>query len=676
MVRRIILLAILTVFLIPMVLGEAWFITQPEEIYSFGDILSASVGVSGPGEQLEVELFCTNRSKMLFLNYINEATTIEIMQPLTKNFLKEIKGKCNIVAVYGNSKEVSTDFIISDTILLNIDMDKQYYNPGEQVNINGFAEKANTKLLNGFFEMEFKDTNVAITGPVKEGKFGSNISLPNDFAAGSYLLNITAYEKENGEITNLGNSKISIKVKQSPRRLDIPLENQNVLPGNNLSFKVILYDQSDKEIEGEASFIIQDSNGKELIKDLTQINKDNLLYVEKNLSAGYYKIKAYSSGIYGEREFYVEENEEVEFKLINETLLIKNVGNVEYDNAIQVKIGDLVEIINDRLSLDQEKMYGLIAPDGNYNIMITDGKKSFSEDSVSLTGNAVSVRAMDKNFFSRNKSLAWFFLIAILGLFVFVSGRGVMKKKFILHDRLLSKFSRKKREKGPEKGTGIVNAEKKEFEGKITGKEKNLKVAEHSLVLKGSKYDTSLICIKIKKDLGKVARLNLDNILEKVYENKGVVYRTGNYVIPIFSPLVTKTFKNHVNAVKVAMDLAKAMEDHNRKFNDKIGFGISVHTGEIINSIEEGKLKFTSLGNTMAIAKKIADVSGKEVLLSKAMHEKTVAEVKAEKLEKEGLEIFKVNKISGSDKNKEYVDEFLKRTEEHRNSGSKKIKFY
>ena len=39
------------------------------------------------------------------------------------------------------------------------------------------------------------------------------------------------------------------------------------------------------------------------------------------------------------------------------------------------------------------------------------------------------------------------------------------------------------------------------------------------------------------------------------------------------------------------------MKEHNKKFSDKIDFGIGINSGEIINKMEDGKLKFTALGN-------------------------------------------------------------------------------
>lgn len=85
----------------------------------------------------------------------------------------------------------------------------------------------------------------------------------------------------------------------------------------------------------------------------------------------------------------------------------------------------------------------------------------------------------------------------------------------------------------------------------------------------------------------------------------------------------------------------------------------------MINKIENGKLKFTSLGNTLNLAKKIAEISNNEVLLSSEIHEKTMSEISADKKEMSGISVFKIKKVRQIDTdNKKFIEDFLKRQEE------------
>lgn len=650
------LLLISIIFLISAVSAEVWFSSQPKSLYSIGDSLEVSISVSQTGEQLKAELVCGSESKILFAKYLASETSVNILQPLTKSFLWNMKGNCKIAALYKQEEAESSNFIISDSIYLKTETDNFNYNPGEIVKIIGEAQKENSQLLNGFFELNFN--NAVISGIVDKGKFESNFTLPEDVAAGAYLIKIKAYEKEGEEITNIGEKQISINVKQMPKKIEIALSSQNIKPGNNLNFKIILYDQSGNLINRESSFLIENSKGEALYKSLTEINKDETFFIEKNLSFGYYKIKAYSSGVYGEREFYVEENEEVEFEIIDGILTVRNIGNVKYNKAVQVKINDVVEIITPELEIGEEKKYGLAAPDGEYEIVVTDGENSISNKGVSLTGSVISVKEAGGNFFARGKILAWAFIILILGMFIFVSSRNTLKKKFFLSEP--GSF-----------GSGGSGMSKIGFVkvGKTGEKiviQREVREAEHSIVIKGQKQDAALICIKIKNQIGKVARENLQKILEKVYESKAVIYKSGDYILVIFSPLITRTFRNYVPAVKISMEIAKELQEYNKKFQDKINFGIGVHSGDIVNRMQDNKLMFTSLGNTMALAKRIAEVSDSEVLLSKELHQKTMSEVKADKKEMSGLEVFTVSRVTDTEKNKNFIQDFLRRQEEEK----------
>ncbi len=643
------ILFLILVFVVPIVSAETWFITQPGSLYSIGDDLKISISVSESGAQLEAELVCGNDSKMIFLKHLENETEVDILQPLTPDFLGEIKGRCKTILKYGSDKAESSDFTISDKIFLEVKTENQNYNPEEQVNIKGKAEKANTQLLDGFFEISFEEINFTSTGIIKSGKFETNITIPEDIAAGIYLINVTAYEEKT---TNIGRTRLSIRVKQMPKKIDVAVDSQNLKPGNPLNFKVVMYDQSGKLISGDASFLIENSEGYSFMKSLTTIDKAESFPTEKNLSFGYYKIKAYSFGLYGEREFYVEENEEAEFKIINGTLRIKNVGNVDYNKAVQIKIADIVEIINDPLAPGQEKQYEIIAPDGKYDIAVTDGANSLSGEGLALTGNAVAVKEIGKSFLARNKILAWVFIILVMGMFIFVTSRKALKRKFVLSDRPHGEA------KGI-KGKGVIKVG-----DKTATLVKDPKEAEHSLVIKGQRHDTALICLKIKNEISGAAKEKLEKALEKVHYNKAVIYRTGEYVIPIFSPLVTRTFKNHVRAVKTALEIAQSLNEHNRRFQDKINFGISVHSGNLVNKMQDNKLLFTSLGNTMTTAKKIADLSQKEVLLSKDIHEKTLVDIKTDKINIEGLDLFKIKRVADTGRNKVFIQDFLKKMSE------------
>ncbi len=326
---------------------------------------------------------------------------------------------------------------------------------------------------------------------------------------------------------------------------------------------------------------------------------------------------------------------------------------MDYKRAVQVKINNLVEIINAELLPGEEKRYELRAPDGSYSISITDGRSTQFDESVTLTGSAVNVKEVGRSFFARNKLLAWVFLILVMGLFIFTGARRTLRKRYVLSERAGSGE--------PVKGKGVVKVSKKEGKPVIMREPKE---AEHSLVLKGQKQDVALACLKIKNKLDEAASLNLGRILKEAQasqEVKPVTYKSGDYFLILFSPLTTKTFKNHVPAVKAAIALQRGLRAYNSRAKEKIDFGLAVHSGDLVNSLQENRLKFTPLGNTLNLPKKIAELSRQEVLLTKEIHEKTLTSVKTDKIEKNGVELFKIKRILDTKRNSVFIQDFLKK---------------
>jgi len=185
--------------------------------------------------------------------------------------------------------------------------------------------------------------------------------------------------------------------------------------------------------------------------------------------------------------------------------------------------------------------------------------------------------------------------------------------------------------------------------------------ANQVLVLKGHKSNAAILVLKIKNKIGKHEKESLEKAIEHVYNKKGAVYEQGDFIFIVFSPLMTKTTKNEVEAAKVAQKIINVLKEHNRKFKNKIDFGIGINSGEIINKIEDGKLKFTALGNFVVIAKRLASNSDRQVLVTKNSYEKGISEIKAEKIKLSEGEVYEVRRVVDSENNKKFIKGFLDR---------------
>ena len=107
-----------------------------------------------------------------------------------------------------------------------------------------------------------------------------------------------------------------------------------------------------------------------------------------------------------------------------------------------------------------------------------------------------------------------------------------------------------------------------------------------------------------KNKIGKIEKTSLEKAIEHAYSKKGAIYEQGDFIFIVFSPLMTHTTKNEVEAVKAAEGIISTLHNHNKRFMNKIDFGIGINTGEIItftlNGAEGHSIELESIVGTTA----------------------------------------------------------------------------
>ena len=127
--------------------------------------------------------------------------------------------------------------------------------------------------------------------------------------------------------------------------------------------------------------------------------------------------------------------------------------------------------------------------------------------------------------------------------------------------------------------------------------------------------------------MGDIAKENLHKIVTGA-KGKGLIDWRGEYIFIVFSPLVTRTYGNEALATKTGMAILQELNNHNKKFKDKIEFGLGVHSGELVASKVGGKLKYTSIGNTISFAKRMSDGDSGKLIVSEAVRKKLMRDLK------------------------------------------------
>ena len=666
MMRKIILILSFMVLLISFASAEILINKQPKEIYNLGEKINIPITVtSGNGiyDYLKISLNCENHVQILPKEEVsispNEILEITKSIFLIEKFIGNALGDCKIkVWLQDNPGDnvFSNEFKILNFIDMVLEIDETEFDPGETVLVKGTATKENEQPVNGFVELNIVTDaslkNKTYQGIITEGVFSISFDLPKDIGFGEYSLKLNAYEKDPlDKTTNKGSGEVKIQVNQVPSNLELVLENQEVEPGTNLKVKAVLHDQTGEKIDSNAVISIKNNDNKVL--EQVEMPTDEFLEfpILYNEPPKEWKVFAVSDKLSTEISFKIKEKEDIKVEIINKTIILTNIGNVPYNKLVLVKIGENPVNINTTLKVDEVKRYTLTAPDGEYFVeVITEGGSKVTKG-ISLTGDAINVKEVSSNIISLASSpLAWLFMIFILGFIGYMVFRKGYKKSFF----------------------GNIISRKKEIKPIFSGVKKNLiktkNKAELSLSLSGEKQRISVICLKIKNF--KEVKKNLSSVKETfekidgiVEENKVYVYDNNENLFFMFVPIITKTFDNEKNALIFSQKIERILKDHNKLFRQRIKFGISLNSGEIISKKEDNVLKFMSFGNLMINAKKIASVSESEIYLTEKIKDKIMSYAKVEKHKKQGVDFYTFKEIKGQEEHKKFITEFLKRLE-------------
>jgi len=662
------------ILLSPILSAEIVLNSQPNEVYNLGDSVSIPITIKALNDissSLNLDLVCNGNEINFYRNGISLSYGEELkLVPapsllLTKQIIGGIKGVCKIRASLGENSILTNQFKISDLITFELKNKPAEFTPGQSYIIDGTAIKENGKIVDGFIETEIilsdNINNTNSTNSIKQmetitkGIFSVNLTIPKNAKAGSHLLNVNIYEKDsNGNFTNKGYSAYNININQIPTSIEIIFENNPVEPGNNLGARVILHDQTGEKIDSNAILTLK--NFKDKILEQKEITTGELFEypINYNTPPGKWKIFTVSNKLSNEAEFNISEKQAVDISLINKTIIVTNIGNVQYCNkAILLKIGNESLNLNPCLSVDQTVTYLLTAPDGEYQVEIINNGESLFTQSASLTGNSIDARESKSIVSYMAHPVAWIFLILILLMVAILVFKKGYKRSFV---------------------GGIVRNKSSPIkkEEKISIQKGNLTSPKNKAILllsiKGNKQDATVVNLKIKNknDLSD-GKGGVNETIKKIVDlsenSKACVYENNEDIIFIFAPVKTKTFKNERSAIIFSQTIDKILSDHNRLFKQKIDYGLGLNYGEIIAKEEANGIEFMAIKNLIIGAKKTADMAKEEILLNKDFQTRLGSDIKTEKHLRNKVEVYKITQLIDRESNRAFIGSFLKRLE-------------
>ena len=275
--------------------------------------------------------------------------------------------------VYGNQKLFKDviKFTIIDEVHIFVEPIQRKVLPGDEVKISG---KVNTILGEEVEEGKLQIIlgNEIYSVDVKNGNFDYDLKLPENIETGKHILMFSFTEQGAG---NWGGTDRTFYIQAIPTQIKILNYQDSVRPEQLLDVVVFLYDQANNEIEESAKLEFIDPNGKTHFLESVTSGEKTSMDIDQYAVPGTWKLKATYLELTFEKEVTVEEFENIEVELINETVYIKNTGNVIYDDKISIELDEGDFVLTKKVSMDPEETLTIDltkeAPSGQYSMAVT-----------------------------------------------------------------------------------------------------------------------------------------------------------------------------------------------------------------------------------------------------------------------------------------------------------------
>jgi len=172
--------------------------------------------------------------------------------------------------------------------------------------------------------------------------------------------------------------------------IEFPL-GDNFKAGENITLKVSLFDGSNNPIEGKIKLTLEDSENRKKIEKTVSSKEITGIDLGEGALHGFWTVTAKYKDIETSEIFTVEIKELAKFEINGDVFTITNIGNTKYTKTVQIVIGDTIGIKEPKLDVGESVTFRLIAPKGNYNVKVSDGRTSIQRSDVALTGNVVGI---------------------------------------------------------------------------------------------------------------------------------------------------------------------------------------------------------------------------------------------------------------------------------------------
>lgn len=404
-----------------------------------------------------------------------------------------------------------------------------------------------------------------------------------------------------------------------------------------------------------------------LLEETVQSGKETMHKFARGTLPGEYIIEASFEEVSVRKTIFVQKLEKLDFKIENGILTISNTGNVPYKKPLRIEFeiqGQVSEkIIMLNLGIGETKEFRLEAPKGTYNIRFGSGPTAIELNSVPLTGNVIATIEIEKPEQKRNNILLALMLLIIAIILAVLYVKDKQKNEPRKVPEIVKVDKRIEKEQVVLRPTENVDKEIK-----LAFNRHASKLAAQAIIpslVYGTKQEISVLLVqfsgfeqfkelkkKSPEGFNKIFDRYFEAVTEKIRSHQGIADFYGNNLLVFFN--IIKNYRHDVAAIRTAEEIREITNAFNESIKG-IGAALNIKAGintgfAFVSNIGEDKtVRYTSIGNTVSLAKALVDKAfAGEILVPENVYKRVSGVISAKKIlplhltDTEAIEVYSV----------------------------------
>jgi hypothetical protein len=357
--KRLFLLQFLLLFIIPTTFADITITLPEKEMYNLGEKIVPVISIKQENDYdgfFKLYISCDNYDLQYYTIPLNleaglrtQLTVPELS--LSKSMTTKCRLKSNFESTDGEKidTEWSKDFFVTDKVNMVIEGNFEA-KPGEDILLFGEIRKQSNELMSkGEAKISFKGNEETVD--VVNGEFKHVIHLSSDAEAGNIPIIIAVTDRYG----NYGDQSLRIKILPIPTRIENSLENNILMPGDTLKARVVIYDHTNKAINGSRINVKIFAPDEKLMaeKDIQSLNYFEFK-TEKTQTPGKYRLLSTFEDVEEQSTFQIESVRKIIMNQEGYFVHIENVGNVDYKDEVTIILesDDKNYLINKKIDLE------------------------------------------------------------------------------------------------------------------------------------------------------------------------------------------------------------------------------------------------------------------------------------------------------------------------------------